>query len=267
MSDQDTVDETELAVQRLQAERKRHGVYLLILAVVMMMLIGAGIYLWQAWQDTDSKLGDSQHKTTAQDTRIDKLETALEAQVRQFNRCKNKPVGTPGCTVAVSPQPGGIPGPEGAAGARGPSCVEELGYNLCRGTQGIQGIQGRTGQQGAPGIGIQGDQGAQGVAGKSCVEEFGLAQCQGPKGDKGDTGVVNADDQCASAGAGDFVKDVGISYSGQTVTLNCSYGASASQTIQCTYDTFWVISADWDGKPGSFPGLRQVTVVTDCVLV
>jgi hypothetical protein len=65
-----------------------------------------------------------------------------------------------------------IPGP---MGERGPSCVEELGLEACRGPQGV------------PGVGIQGRQGDDGIPGPSCGEEFGFEACRGPQGESGES--------------------------------------------------------------------------------
>jgi len=66
-------------------------------------------------------------------------------------------------------------------GRRGLSCVEELGYELCRGPDGKPGKDGRPGRDGVDGVdgesGIPGKDGDPGAPGKD-----------GAKGDKGDPG-------------------------------------------------------------------------------
>ena len=104
----------------------------------------------------------------------------------------------------------------------------------------------------------------------------------GQKGDKGDTGdtgqqgapgVVNAVDQCEGAGPDGAVKNVGISYADQTVTLTCTSDRTIDTdtdtrnvyTMTCTYVDFWAFTTDWDGH-GQMPLLTHFTVAQDCQL-
>lgn len=158
----------------------------------------------------------------------------------------------------------GVPGPQGAQGIEGPT--------------GATGAQGPTGEQGEKGAdGEKGEAGADGAAGATGAQgEPGPAGPQGEKGEKGDTGVINAVDQCENAGEGRVVKDVGISYGDQTVTLNCAYGddqggQSITYRLACDPVTFWAFenqpSITKEGPDYSLLGApRQYTVLTGCRL-
>lgn len=72
-------------------------------------------------------------------------------------------------------------------GRRGLSCVEELGYPLCRGPKGGTGDHGKPGTDGATGLdGEPGANGADGAPGKNGAD--GKDGAQGPQGEPGPAG-------------------------------------------------------------------------------
>lgn len=162
--DQSTEAEVTTAIYRLEKEKKRHGIFLLILALVLALLTVAGIWMFDQWNKTDNDLQRSLGFSAAQDSRIGDLEDALDAQRKQFEACKDKPAGAPGCSQPVSPGSNQIPGPPGD-----------------QGVQGAQGIQGIQGAQGIPGH--------IGRTGLSCVQDLGLVACRGPVGPVGPAGA------------------------------------------------------------------------------
>lgn len=74
-----------------------------------------------------------------------------------------------------------MPGPPGE------SCVEEFGFQLCRGSQGERGESCVEAMGLALCRGPSGEVSTTpGPAGASCVEEFGFEECQGPAGEASD---------------------------------------------------------------------------------
>lgn len=171
-------DETEYRLRRLANERRRHGLFLLVLAFIMACMVVAGMYLFQRLDTTDNL-------SRARDDRIGKLEVALDAQRQQFEDCKDRSSKAPGCEEPVAPDSGTIPGPEGPQGIQGlPGLPGQQGIQGLRGIQGPQGENGPRGRQG-----IQGIAGANGIDGQDGVDGTdGQDGAPGPKGDKGDPG-------------------------------------------------------------------------------
>lgn len=193
------MNETDLQIQRFQRETRRHGLFLIFLAIVIALLCALGLWLLSQYASADRKLDQTKEYSQRQDTRMGDLEDALEAQRNQFEKCKDAAPETPGCTEPVAPDPEVIPGPEGERGSRGLSCIQEIGYDLCRGPKGDEGDVGKTGVQGR--IGMMGQRGL------SCVEELGLESCRGPAGNDGTDGTNGTD----GAGAAEC-KDAPASY-------------------------------------------------------
>lgn len=134
-------DEVELAVKRLQSERKRHGIFLIILALVLAMVVAAGAILYVLLNQTDGQLHHAESLSAQRDARIGKLESALDAQREQFLKCKDESSKTKGCKQPVAPSASKIPGPEGPPGIQGPP-----GPQGPRGPRGIQGVPGNDAQ-------------------------------------------------------------------------------------------------------------------------
>lgn len=127
----------------------------------------------------------SENKQLLEETR-----NLLQAQKDQFNRCKNKPASTPGCTAAVAPEIKTLPKPADPVLISGPAGKT--------GAQGIQGIQGpppspaevaqAVASYCASGV-CKGDTGAAGssvtpsqVAAAVSTYCNDRGQCQGPRG-------------------------------------------------------------------------------------
>lgn len=147
---------------------------------------------------------------------IGRLSSALTGQRSQFDTCRGKPAGTPGCSQPVAaepsvivkqgsrgpigsvgadgppgpPGPQGIPGPRGANGLPGssPRCLLEP--TRCVGAQGVAGAAGKDGLNGKPGAdgkdgtnGLDGKDGAAGAAGKDGAD--GTPGAMGIQGNPG----------------------------------------------------------------------------------
>lgn len=133
-----------------------------------------------------STLGEENHRFEQRDQqsiedrrdlreRVEGYETVLAALTEQLRQLGEKPVVEP----EDPPEPGQIipiPGP------RGPSCIEEIGLQPCRGDEGRSGQPGSEGEPGEPGV--------PGTPGE-----------QGPKGEKGDTGERGPEGPAGPAGA------------------------------------------------------------------
>ena len=135
---------------------------------------------------------ESGRRTNA--ARIDNLESALDQQIAQFERCTGKRAKQdPYCREPVSPEPGqiGPPGPPGVQGEVGPpgppGVPGQAGEDGTDGTDGAPGATGATGAQGEPGErGPAGERGPEGPMGLT-----------GPKGDPGDPGTVVTNLTCS----------------------------------------------------------------------
>ena len=175
----DSNDEVELAIKRLENEKKRHGIFLLILALLLALLTATGFWMISQWNETDDDLEQTRNLSEQRDIRISSLEVALEAQREQFNRCKDESSSEPGCSHPVAPAPSLIEGPQGEQGLPGPE-----------GPPGPQGLRGATGPQGPRGpLGPVGATGKQGIAGlNGATGPTGPTGAKGEKGDKGDKG-------------------------------------------------------------------------------
>lgn len=177
-------DETEYRLKRLANERRRHGLFLLLLAFIMACMVVAGMYLFERLDRTDDL-------SQARDDRIGKLEIALDAQRQQFEDCKDRPSKAPGCKEPVAPDSNTIPGPEGPRGLQGLPGIQ--GIQGPRGPQGPPGPEGENGPRGRQGIqGAQGDRGPIGTAGPAGADGTdgtdGADGAPGPKGDTGEPG-------------------------------------------------------------------------------
>lgn len=175
-------EEIEQFYTRFQRERRRQGIFMLLISVVMAILLAGGVYLYGRWQD-DHRLAH------ARDARIGALETALTAQREQFKDCKNVVASEEEyCSQPISPPASSIPGPSGPPGRQGlqgiPGPQGPTGPTGPRGLKGPKGQNGKT-VQGPPGVagpaGPQGEPGPVGPKGE-----------KGDKGDRGDTGPTGA---------------------------------------------------------------------------
>lgn len=183
-------EETDQVLDKLSRERKRDGVFKLVLAAVLAALVLGVFALWQDLQSTTEAEADSK-------ARIGKLEVALDAQRTQFNNCKDQPINSPGCVVAVAPPADSIPGPQGEPGSQGLQGVTGVqgppgkpGATGARGPRGLTGAEGATGESGPAGSsGSDGQPGPQGPAGEAGPQgppgEAGPAGPQGPQGGSG----------------------------------------------------------------------------------
>lgn len=176
-SEEPSGEPPEETLRALDAERRRRGYGSLILAAVIAILTVAVWFAFDAADNARDTAAAIRSASVDRDTRIDNLETALDAQRQQFEACRGEKANAPGCSEPVAPSPGqigpqGIPGIQGIPGEQGP--------------QGIPGLQGPPGPRGAKGEkGDKGDTGLQGAAGAA-----GAIGAIGPVGPKGDTGPV-----------------------------------------------------------------------------
>lgn len=110
-------------------------------------------------------------------------------------------------------------------GRRGLSCVEDLGYSLCRGPQGPVGEKGKPGDDGSDGVGVPGETGAPGQAGKDGTA--GKDGSQGPQGEPGPAGPAGPPGPAGAAVPGSYSCPDGEVMSGFTVA------ADGSVSIAC----------------------------------
>ena len=177
-----TEQEIDTQVHNLRSERRRSALWWLVLAMVIACLT-AGL-TWAAL-----RINDLQGTDSANTDRLGSLETALNKQRQQFNRCKDVPASTPGCEAPVAPPASAIPGPSGTPG--GPGSPGVNGLQGPPGPRGPAGANGRNGEHGAPGAtGANGAPGANGTDGGP-----------GPKGNDGSNGSPGADGSNGTNGA------------------------------------------------------------------
>lgn len=159
-------------LRRYEGVKRRQGVFMIILGIILGLLVLGGFYLFD-------QLGKTQSLSESRDEKIGKLEAALDAQRAQFERCKDLPPTATGCLKPIAPASTSIPGPEGPAGVQGIQGIP--GPQGLQGPRGLQGVMGKKGDTGATGAtGAKGETGATGATGPVGPE--------GPKGEKGDTG-------------------------------------------------------------------------------
>lgn len=174
-------EETELSLLKLQNERKRHGIFILFLALALAGVVAAGTYMYFAL-DAEK---DRRQEYAAE---VSDLTTAVKAQRQQFLNCQDRPPTATGCADPVTtaggepvPGPAGPQGVAGAAGATGPQGPR--GPAGPRGPRGFAGADGTDGTDGAAGTdGVQGPAGPAGPQG-----EQGPAGPQGERGPAGPT--------------------------------------------------------------------------------
>lgn len=176
MTDDDQINETELAIKRINRQRKRQGYFLIFLAIIMAGLVAAGIYLYS---DNTAIRAVSKDR----DERIGSLEKALDAQRQQFLDCKDQPPTAQGCAKPVAPPSGAIPGPQGPQGIQGLQGI--AGLQGATGARGPRGFRGFTGASGADGESVVGPAGTDGQDGAT-----GPAGPQGPQGEQGQQGPM-----------------------------------------------------------------------------
>lgn len=191
-------------------------VMVLVLIVFGAWLIGKVVTLGQEnhsleEQDRQSRSDRAQLRD---DVEADRL--ALEALREQIRQLGEEPVVEPedvpdDARVVVAPGP---------KGDRGASCIEELGFNRCRGDEGKGGSDGADGDPGSDGI--NGQDGAPGAPGAP-----GAKGETGPKGDKGDPGERGpagppgtAQPGSYACPSGQYLEGFTISTDG-TVSLTC----------------------------------------------
>jgi len=180
-----TVQQTDEAVDALNRRERRRGLAWLGVGVVMALLtVGVGVAVNDA-DDAKDETKAIRSEAAERDTKIDNLEKALEAQRAQFEACRDKDANAPGCKEPVAPSPSQI-GPQGIQGIQGIP-----GEQGAQGPQGLQGVPGEDGEPGPIGPrGLRGLIGAIGPAGLNGSDgATGPAGAQGPAGPKGDTGA------------------------------------------------------------------------------
>jgi hypothetical protein len=177
-------NEVDVAVHKIAAKRKRDGFAWLLVSVVLALLVAG---MGAALRDAHDAKGDvAAIKSGAQTDHIQikNLKKSLSAQRAQFQACKGKKAGSPGCTIPISPPAGKI-GPQGVQGMQG--IAGPPGPIGPQGPQGLQGVPGADGKNGAHGI--QGDPGPAGDPGPPGTPgDTGPQGPEGPTGAKGDTG-------------------------------------------------------------------------------
>jgi hypothetical protein len=169
-------EETELALLKLQNERKRHGIFILFLALALGGLVFAGVYMY-------FELDDEKDKREDYAAQVNELTTAVQDQRQQFLNCQDRPPTATGCADPVTNAAGEpVPGPAGPQGVQGTSgATGAQGPRGPVGPRGPRGIQGPAGTDGADGA--SGTDGAQGPAGPA-----GPQGEQGPAGPHGEGG-------------------------------------------------------------------------------
>lgn len=171
-----TPEELEVSLLRLQNERKRHGLFILFLAVVMAGVVAAGVWLLAAFNEEK----DARQDATSE---VRDLKTAVRAQRQQFLNCQDRPPTANGCADPVTTAGGEpVPGPAGPQGVQG-----------APGTTGLQGVRGPAGPRGPRGLtGIDGADGLSGASGadgtQGPIGPAGPQGEQGPAGPQGDRG-------------------------------------------------------------------------------
>lgn len=126
-------------------------------------------------------------------------------------------------------------------GLRGPSCVEELGYALCRGPAGTDGDDGKNGRSikgepGDDGQSIKGEAGPRGAPGESIKGDTGATGPAGPAGPPGPAGKDGTDGATGPKGdAGAPGPACPEGYAGQTLTVVTPDGSPGQPVTQTIY--------------------------------
>lgn len=184
--------EPEVAV--VNRSQRRRGVWYIVMALVMAALTFG---VWLAFSEADQtseQLQEVRANNQQRDLQIQNLQTSLDAQIAQFEACKDKEPGTPGCISAVSPDASQV-GPQGVQGLQGiPGPIGPAGPQGPQGLQGVPGVDGEDGQNGADGATIAGPTGATGTQGDTGATgpqgDTGPAGPPGPTGPPGATGAM-----------------------------------------------------------------------------
>lgn len=231
-------------MQVVNSARQRRG-FGYIAAGIAFALLTTGVYVAVEKADRAEELTvTAREGSSLRDVKIENLAKALEAQREQFEACKNKKAGAPGCITAVAPAPGdvgpqgiqgiqGVPGPPGPAGPQGPQGLQ--------GVPGVDGKEGPVGPTGAPGPrgpigpvsevpgppgptggpGPKGETGPKGADGN--VGPKGETGPEGPAGPPGPPGPAGSDGAAGPAGpvgpSGPAI--ISFTFDSQGTTYNC----------------------------------------------
>jgi len=168
-------------------QRHREALPWILMAIIIGLLMLGLFFLLR-------KANNNAAAVVTNGTQVTQLAGDVNTLRNQFNACKGKPVGTPGCTQPAVPQatptvekpekdfvmipgPRGIQGIPGAPGKPGPTPPCMLVSTKCQGPEGPMGPVGTAGQDGADGTdgadgkqGLPGDKGDTGATGDSAYE-------------------------------------------------------------------------------------------------
>lgn len=219
----------------LPAPSKRTVIVLAWVGGVMAVLLILGMLLAIARLTSDYDALEKRADAGVSDrddlrSSLTEQQAALDEANRKLTEVGEKPVATP-----AVPEDQSV-----LRGLRGPSCVEELGYSLCRGPAGTDGDDGKNGRSikgepGDDGQSIKGEAGPRGAPGESVKGDTGATGPAGPPGPTGPAGKDGTDGATGPKGdAGAPGPACPDGYAGQTLTVvtpDGSPGQPATQTI------------------------------------
>lgn len=217
---------TDDPLKQVDAAQRRRGWWYLLAALCFGLLTTLGAFALHEASIARDEVTDFKAGAQERTLRIENLESALEAQRRQFEACKDKESTAPGCATAVAPPaaeigPPGLPGIQGLAGRDG--------LNGSPGADGADGRDGKDGLNGEPGstgaTGTAGKDGSSGTDGKD-----GATGATGPAGKDGADGKDGATGATGATGPqgppGTFPSTLVLRYDGSIFT--CTLGTDES---------------------------------------